>query len=111
MQHPYNEIYPSPEDYELWVRLINIIKFENLQEPLIKKRKHVGQATYFQNRIFIYRGIKMAFIYNLQNKNYFYLFASLKGFVLLLLPSSITKWLKKQKYLKKLARYQKSLAQ
>lgn len=110
-QYHYNEIYPSPEDYELWVRLINIVKFDNLQEPLIKKRKHIGQATYFKNRKFIYRGIKLAFWYNMQNKNYLYALASIKGLVLLLLPSSITKWLKKVKYQQKLASYQQSISQ
>ena len=81
----YNELYPSPEDYDLWIRLINIIQFDNLQEVLIKKRNHIGQITHFKNRTFMYRSIKLNFFYNIKNKNYLYAAISVKGLALLFL--------------------------
>ena len=41
----YLEKYPYPEDYELWIRLIDTVNFENLQIPLVKKRFHKSEVT------------------------------------------------------------------
>ncbi len=108
MQYRYNEIYPSPEDYELWVRLMTITNFENLQEPLIKKRKHIGQATYFNNRLFIWRSVKLAIMYNIKNGSLLSVFNSIRPLFFLLLPSIFVVWLKANKQQKQLLKFRQS---
>ena len=107
----YDEINSIPEDLELWIRIKQFTLFENLQEPLIKKRKHLTQMTNFKNRLYIFNGLKFSFLYNTKNREYFYAAGSLKILILLILPSSITQWLKKLKYQQKLANYQQSILQ
>ncbi len=36
----YDENYPFAQDYELWGRLSNVAKIQNLDEILIRYRKH-----------------------------------------------------------------------
>ncbi len=106
----YNELYPAPEDFELWLRMIPLTQFENLQEPLIKKRKHLAQATYFRNKIFIYRSVKLSFIYNLKQKEFFYAIASLRPLLLFMIPTKLTLLIKRRKYERQLLKFQSNNA-
>ncbi len=94
----YDECNLVPEDYELWIRLKDVTMFENLQEPLIKKRKHLSQMTYFKNKKYIYYGVKFSFLYNIKNKHFLYAILSVRPLLLYLLPSWLVLWVKNYKY-------------
>ncbi len=108
IEYPYNENYPSPEDFELWIRLMRVTNFENLQEPLIEKRKHFAQATYFNNKLFIWRSVKLSVIYNIKNKNLVNALGSIRPLLFLLLPNNLVIWVKAKKQHKQLLKFKQS---
>jgi hypothetical protein len=57
------------EDYDLWVRMIHLGKFHNLQESLLKYRVHDKQVSNQLNQIQIETAvkIKITFLYNLND--------------------------------------------
>ena len=44
----YEAAYSPAEDYMLWVRLMAVTMFHNIQEPLIKYRNHLGNTSHRQ---------------------------------------------------------------
>ncbi len=55
----YNPAYRYAEDMELWMRLATRVRFANLQEPLVMRRKHRGMSTYRNNRKMDYLVLKL----------------------------------------------------
>ena len=49
-QLSYNASMEPAEDYDLWVRMIHLGKFYNLQEPLLKYRVHQNQVSNQRNQ-------------------------------------------------------------
>jgi hypothetical protein len=41
----YRDVFPHAEDYDLWLRLAELGRVANLQEPLLRYRVHPGQVT------------------------------------------------------------------
>jgi glycosyltransferase involved in cell wall biosynthesis len=65
----YNSNMEPAEDYDLWVRMIHLGKFHNLQESLLKYRVHDKQVSNQRNQIQIETAvkIKITFLYNLND--------------------------------------------
>ncbi len=47
--YQYDINYQAAEDYELWTRLINVTKFYNIQESLLRYRFHDTNMTVLEN--------------------------------------------------------------
>ena len=45
LKFEYDETFDTTQDYELWARLIQKVKFANMAEPLVHYRKHAGGIT------------------------------------------------------------------
>ena len=45
LKFKYDETFDTTQDYELWARLIQKVKFANMAEPLVQYRKHAGGIT------------------------------------------------------------------
>lgn len=45
LKFQYDETFDTSQDYELWARLIQKVKFANVAEPLVLYRKHTGAIT------------------------------------------------------------------
>ena len=45
LKFQYDETFDTTQDYELWARLIQKVKFANIAEPLVHYRKHAGAIT------------------------------------------------------------------
>lgn len=101
----YNNLYPNPEDYELWTHFSKITNFHNYQEPLIKKRYHVEQITSKIDKVFTYRFVKLSIRHAISKKDYFSILRLYKSFFKLLLPKQITVILKKKHYRRKLKKW------
>ncbi len=82
----YLETYPYSEDFELWIRLSKITKFENLDEVLIKKRRHDEQLTQIEIKIRIRETIKLRLIYFFQTKYFPDIKVIIKLLILYILP-------------------------
>lgn len=46
----YDPAFEGAEDYELWTRLVEITRFANLPEPLVRYRVHPGAVTHRRGR-------------------------------------------------------------
>jgi glycosyltransferase involved in cell wall biosynthesis len=84
----YKELYPNPEDMELWIRLAKITNFSNLDAIILKKRFHSKQIT-TNSRIFKVRLNKDILLRNLENHNYNILVPFLKMVAFCILPKKI----------------------
>lgn len=84
----YKELYPNPEDIDLWWRLENLTIFRNLDIVLLKKRFHNKQITQ-KSRIFKIR-LEIIFIKRSLKNNNFNVFLNLFKIILFyILPSCI----------------------
>jgi glycosyltransferase involved in cell wall biosynthesis len=65
----YNTNMEPAEDYDLWVRMIHLGKFHNLQESLLKYRVHDEQVSSKRNQIQIETALKIKsnMLFNLDN--------------------------------------------
>jgi len=45
LQFKYDDTFDTTQDYELWARLIQKVKFANIAEPLVQYRTHAGGIT------------------------------------------------------------------
>lgn len=95
VENPYEEIYPSPEDYELWVRLLDKINFENLPEALIMKRIHSDQITQKKYRSMMYQKMMILTKYIFEKKAFVGIIILPKDLILYLLPMFIIRRLRK----------------
>jgi glycosyltransferase involved in cell wall biosynthesis len=96
----YNAKYRSAQDYDLWLRLINITEFYNLSEALIKKRVHNQQLTF--SKTGHYETLRIKFDHFVATKtlfkNHWYLWRHL---FILLTPTFLFLFLKKRKHEKR----------
>lgn len=97
----YKELYPSPEDYELWIRLRHQFVFHNIPQFLIKKRKHNKAITESFIKLFILNEFKIRVALCLNGKAYIQLFRLYKFPIKLLIPNSMLLFLKKLKFMYK----------
>lgn len=58
-QLTYNTMMEPAEDYDLWIRMIHLGKFHNLQESLLKYRVHQNQVSSQRNQIQIDAALKI----------------------------------------------------
>lgn len=49
LEHPYDEILPFGQDFELWGRLLHHTQGANLAEPLIESRRHNARTSVRHN--------------------------------------------------------------
>ena len=93
----YKELYPSPEDYDLWIRLRHHVIFHNIPQFLIKKRRHNNSVT--ENFIipFIFNEFKMRISLCFSEKAYLQLFRLYKFPIKLLMPISLILYIRKIK--------------
>jgi len=93
----YLEKYPYSEDFELWIRLSKITKFENLNEVLIKKRRHDEQLTQTQIKIRIRESLKLRLFYFLKTKYFPDIKVIIKLIILYVLPYPLLRKIRKQR--------------
>ena len=98
----YKELYPSPEDYDLWIRLRNHAVFHNIPQFLIRKRRHNNSITESFNKYFIFNEFSMRVNLCIEEKAYLQLFRLYKFPIKLLIPISVLSILKKLKEIFKL---------
>jgi glycosyltransferase involved in cell wall biosynthesis len=84
----YKELYPNPEDLDLWQRLVKFTIFRNLDIILLKKRFHKKQITQ-NSRIFRIR-LEIIFLKrSLKKKNFNFFLTLLKIILFCILPNFI----------------------
>ncbi len=93
----YEELYPSPEDYDLWIRLRHHIVFHNIPQYLIKKRRHNNSVTGSVSNAFIFNEFKMRVSLCLSEKAYLQLFRLYIILIKLVMPISVIFYLRKIK--------------
>ena len=93
----YKELYPSPEDYDLWIRLRHHIVFHNIPQFLIKKRRHNNSVTESFTKSFIFNEFKMRVSLCFSEKAYLQLFRLYKLPIKLLMPISVILFMRKIK--------------
>lgn len=93
----YKELYPNPEDMDLWIRLEKITNFSNLDTIVLKKRFHNKQIT-TNSRIFKIRLNKDILLRHLANHNYNISIPFLKMLGFYILPKKIHFWWHKLRF-------------
>ena len=93
----YKELYPSPEDYDLWIRLRNHAVFHNIPQFLIRKRRHDNSVTESFINSFILNEFKMRVSLCFSEKAYLQLFRLYKFPIKLLMPISVILFIRKIK--------------
>lgn len=84
----YKELYPNPEDLELFMRLEKITTFRNLETVLIKKRFHKKSITR-NSRIFKIRFCKESILYAFRKRNFRNVIPLMKMLLFSLAPNAI----------------------
>ena len=92
----YRNLYPVSQDHDLWLRLLQTVIFENIEEPLIKKRMHAGQITHSKRGHYDVLSMKIAYFRanKIFLRNGIYL---LKNMVIVMLPNFVFVGLKRLK--------------
>lgn len=92
----YRNLYPISQDHDLWLRLLQTVIFENIEEPLIKRRIHAKQITHSKRGHYDVLSMKIAYFRanKIFLRNGIFLF---KSMIIVMLPNFIFVGLKRLK--------------